>query len=342
MSGAWKEFHLAGQSVAPGRRRVLPLETRTTTGSVRLTPVAIVHGRRPGPMLTLVSGLHGNELNGIEALCRVVETLDPDALHGTVAALPAAYGPALEARVFFPGQPPNEPKVQGHPNNIQQRWPGDPDGNDADRIAHTIFREVIGKGQALIDLHSWSKLSASAALAPSDDAKAVALAHAFGLPCVNLLGSGRMQGSRGTARAAAAAAGLAAITVELSGQWEIFEESVQEAIRGVRSALRHLGMLPDEPAPPTRVFDAGAEHRVPSPVTGLFMPAVRAGSVVRKGDRIGAVRNVQTLERIEVHAPMDGVLSTLLVREGSDVSLHKMHALVDQGECLATLRSVVT
>src|SRR3546814_13053508 len=57
-------------------------------GSDASTPVTVIHGARPGPVLCLAAGIHGDEINGIEIVRRVVNLLHAEQIAGTVVAVP--------------------------------------------------------------------------------------------------------------------------------------------------------------------------------------------------------------------------------------------------------------
>ena len=66
-------FELGGVSVRPGERTIvnipLPgLYTETTVGM----PVHVVHGRREGPTLFVSAAVHGDEINGVEIIRRIL------------------------------------------------------------------------------------------------------------------------------------------------------------------------------------------------------------------------------------------------------------------------------
>lgn len=51
-------------------------------------PVIIAKGKTTHPVLGLLAGIHGNELNGIRVINKVIETINLDSLQGTIIAIP--------------------------------------------------------------------------------------------------------------------------------------------------------------------------------------------------------------------------------------------------------------
>ncbi|NLB13146.1 MAG: succinylglutamate desuccinylase/aspartoacylase family protein, partial [Gammaproteobacteria bacterium] len=82
-------FEILGASVLPGKRARLEWNAGMSfSGGEVVSPVVVVHGVRPGPVLCLTAGVHGDELNGVEIARRVVNEVEPGDLGGTLVAVP--------------------------------------------------------------------------------------------------------------------------------------------------------------------------------------------------------------------------------------------------------------
>ena len=57
-------------------------------GQTLSMPVLTARGRKDGPTLVVTAGVHGDEYEGMEAIYRTYEALDPDRLKGTFVAVP--------------------------------------------------------------------------------------------------------------------------------------------------------------------------------------------------------------------------------------------------------------
>ena len=101
------------------RRRINPGCIRTiafplldvTLGDKWPTPVTIIHGARPGPLVTITGGVHGDELTGPIAstyltqpiLCGEGRPLDPAKMAGTLRIVPVLNPPGYRRRDrYFP------------------------------------------------------------------------------------------------------------------------------------------------------------------------------------------------------------------------------------------------
>src|SRR6185503_3173138 len=91
-----KQLVVGGQAVAPGTRAAIRVPVTVGLNGAELALwVHVVRGRRPGPTLVLLSGLHGGEWFSIDVVRRLVLDAEPDLLHGAIVAAPTINGPAL-------------------------------------------------------------------------------------------------------------------------------------------------------------------------------------------------------------------------------------------------------
>jgi predicted deacylase len=264
-------------------------------------PVAVLHGRQPGPTVCVTAGVHGAEYVGIEAAIRTIHALDPRVLRGTVVVVPVTNPPAFAARAIYVC--PLDGK------NLNRVFPGRPDGTAAERIAHAVFTAAIRRADAYIDLHGGDLNEAllpftiyHGGAAPEVVARARALAEAFG---IRHLVEGAVEGA---AYVAAAAAGIPAILPEAGGQGVLDPAMVRVHTRGVGNVLRALGVLRGRPAPvrpPVRVW---AFPWIRSAHAGLFYPQVRVGDRVQTGQRVGEICDWFGRRLADVTSPATGVV----------------------------------
>src|SRR5690554_6816592 len=103
--------------------------TRGDAGTSPLPEVLEIVGERPGPVLAVLGGVHGDELEGVLAARYVARSLDLRSLRGTVRiaapAHPAAW--AATSRVS---------PVDGL--NLARVFPGSPEGSPTAQVAHLL------------------------------------------------------------------------------------------------------------------------------------------------------------------------------------------------------------
>ena len=292
-------FDLLGTEVVPGTLARLELHTSESfAGSWLSTPVAVVHGVSMGPRLCIVAGIHGDEVNGVEVVRRVLRRLDPDQLRGTVIAVPIANLSAFRSGSrYLPDR-----------RDLNRYFPGRPFGSSASRIAHGLWDNVLKHCHAIVDLHtgSFHRTNLHQLRANLSDQGTVELSVAFAAEVVV-----NTVGREGTLRRAATDAGIAAITVE-AGESARFDEShVVEAMAGILRLLKAKGMI-------ALGMDAPATETLLSPTAylrtrwvrvdqgGILVSSVRLGDVVETDQQLGTVSDPLSDEVTSIASPITG------------------------------------
>ena len=128
------KFEIAGASVRPGGRvqSEIPIG-RLMSGTPVAIPVVVLHGEDAGPVVWLNAATHGDEINGVEIIRRVLETLDPRSLRGTVIAVPI-----LNVHGFNTGD-----RYLPDRRDLNRSFPGSARGSLAARIANLMMSEVV-------------------------------------------------------------------------------------------------------------------------------------------------------------------------------------------------------
>ena len=88
-------------------------------------PVAVMQGARPGPVLAIVAGAHGTEYASIIAIEKLIGTLDPGRICGTVILVPLINLASFEQKV------PHVNPVDG--KSMNRFYPGKVDGTQTER-----------------------------------------------------------------------------------------------------------------------------------------------------------------------------------------------------------------
>ncbi|MGH8874412.1 MAG: succinylglutamate desuccinylase/aspartoacylase family protein [Acidimicrobiia bacterium] len=300
------------QTVDPGgtRRFDLPV-ARLPTGTWESLPVAVVNGRRPGPNVWLSGAIHGDELNGVEIIRRVLRRLDARRLRGAVLAVPIVnvFGFINESR-YLPDR-----------RDLNRSFPGSPRGSLASRLANLFLTQVVEQCQVGIDLHTAAghRVNVPQVRIDLDDPDTRRLGEAFGAPFVI---HARLRD--GSLREAATGRGIKVLLYE-AGQVRRFDEDAIES--GVAGVLRTLSAL-----------DMGAWDGLPAPgrpVTlrkttwvrarrgGIANLEVELGAWVDRGRVLGTISDAFGSRPTRVKATADGW-----------VIARTLYPLVGQGDAL--------
>lgn len=312
-----QEMTIGGHAVAPGERAAIRLPVTTGLNGAELALwVHAVHGRAPGPVLALLSTLHGGEWFSVDVVRQVVTGLDPEGLRGAVLAVPVANPPALRL------QTRNMPDESDSPD-MNRIFPGVHTWT-SDQLVGTIVREVLAHATCLMDFHMGPWGSAFLDILVGDDFPRPGLADeterlalAFGLPIIRRASVvGGFPGPRASIGYAGGVLGIPALGVEVGGVGfgrRLEDRWRQMTVDGVRAVMGALGMLdgtPDVRPPRQLVYRTG--HRV-NPTKGGFLRSRFGGDAlgreVEKGTLLGEVVSPYTFETLEeLRAPVRGAL----------------------------------
>jgi predicted deacylase len=246
---------------------------------VRL-PGFLVTGRHAGPITVVLAGLHGDEYEGMEAVRRLIGTLDPDVLAGSVVAFPQCNPLALTARSRA------TPESRGG-RNLAREFPGDTVGDPTERLAAAIWELVTEAGTAdglVVDLHSGGQHFSYAPLAGVRDVTGPAQEQAEEAARAMLLDNlWLMEATPGTLTTEASKVGLPAVGCEVTGRGGMLEHDVAAYVDGLLNVLRLREQLRDKP-PTLRPGDFRSAHTVTSEVSGFCTTLPTLNAHVAEGD----------------------------------------------------------
>jgi predicted deacylase len=297
----WGPFEIVGARVAPGERRELSFATDPSfVGAFLDTLLVVARGARPGPTLCLTGAVHGDEVNGFEIANRTYAETKPEALAGTLVAVPAvnAYGFRTGSR-YMPDR-----------RDLNRAFPGSKRGSVASRLAGLVFEHVIRRCDALIDLHtgSFQRTNQPQIRTDLEEPRALALARSFA-PEVVLHG----RGPEGSLRRAALDAGIPAVIYEAGEPLRLEQAEIQRGVDGVANVMADLGMIAARPPRQRPAVFRSTRWVRAERVGGVFLSPRRPGEQVRSGDLLGTVADPITHEREEIRAPADGQIIGMAV-----------------------------
>lgn len=268
-------MRIGGITVRPGTRSEFRLQTTEdfTAGNVEAWGV-VVNGSRPGPVLCLIGGIHGDELNGVEIVRRVIESEPANALSGTLVGVPI-----VNVSGFI-----NQTRYLPDRRDLNRYFPGRANGSIASRVAWELWTKVIVHCTHLIDLHTGSHNRTNLPQIRGDLNNPIVLdmARAFDARVAvhNL-------GLNGTLRGAAARAGIAAVLYEAGETLWFQEAEIAFGVAGVRNVMRSLGMRRIRPVNlgPQEIFHETRWLRADR--GGILDLRVKPGDMVAVGDVVG-------------------------------------------------------
>jgi predicted deacylase len=309
-------FTIGTARVSPGERATIDIPiTRLYTHTPVAIPAHIVHGRKPGPRLFVSAAIHGDELNGVEIIRRLLKQGALTRLRGTLVALPVVnvHGFIHHSR-YLPDR-----------RDLNRSFPGSQKGSLAARLAHIFMTEVVERCTHGIDLHTGAlhRQNLPHIRANLDDEETARLANAFSVPV--LLNSNLRDGSL---REAAAENGVPMLLYEGGEALRFDEVTIRAGVRGILNVMRALEMLP----PQRRGRKVAGEPIVArasiwlrAHASGVFRSVVELGSRVNKDDVLGIVADPFGDRETAVVAPCHGIVigrSNLPLANEGDALFH--------------------
>jgi predicted deacylase len=271
-------------------------------------PVAVLHGVRRGPVLALVAGAHGTEYASIIALEKLIGSVNPADLSGTVIIVPLVNIQSFEQKV------PHVNPIDG--KNMNRMYPGKMDGTQTDRASYLMTKQVVEQCDHLIDLHGgdldeslrpysyWTKTGND-----SQDRISREMVLAFGLDHI-IISADRPKDPNASRylENTATTRGKPSITVEAGHAGTVEPEDVTALVNGCLNVMRYLKMLPgsleliEHPVWIEKILSVTSEQ------TGIFYPLLKRGTYVEQGMKIGYVTDYVGKTIFEATSPAAGVV----------------------------------
>lgn len=294
-----EQLRIGGVPVRPGERLTIDLSiTRLYTHAPVDIPVHVVCGRKPGPRLFVSAAIHGDEINGVEIIRRLLLHKELQRMRGSLLAIPVVnvHGFIHQSR-YLPDR-----------RDLNRSFPGSAKGSMAARLAHLFMKEIVQHCTHGIDLHTGAihRDNLPHIRANLDDPETERLARSFSVPV--LLNSTLRDGSL---RQAAVEYGIPMLLYEAGEALRFDEVSIRAGVRGIIHVMRALEMLPPSRRPgrkEIRPVVARDSFWVRAPLSGILSHSSALGKHVRKDEVLGVVANPFGYDEVEVTAPYEGVI----------------------------------
>jgi len=311
---------IGGVSVPAGKRIKIEIPvTRLPTGTPLSLPVAVVRGRHPGPCLWLSAAIHGDELNGVEIIRRVLRSLKTAHLHGTLLAVPVVniFG-LIEQSRYLPDR-----------RDLNRSFPGSPRGSLAARLAAIFMQEVVSHCTHGIDLHTAAihRTNFPQIRANLEDYTTYQFAKAFGAPIV--IHAGVRDGSL---RESAAKRQIPTLLYEGGEALRFSEDAIQVGVDGIRRVLAYLDMYTiDAPTQVPLSVESRETRWVRASRGGFWHRKAQLGQHIDRRETLGFVTDAFGDKPTEVRSPVAGWIVG-----------YNQNPLIHQGDALVHIARTVT
>jgi predicted deacylase len=271
-------LEIGGVSIAKGERRTIELEVANLYTHSQVTmPIHVIRGKRDGPTLFISAAIHGDELNGIEIVRRLLTLPTLKNLRGTLIAVPIVNVQGFLAHTrYLPDR-----------RDLNRCFPGSEKGSMGGRLANLFANEIVMKSDCGIDLHTGAihRSNLPQIRANLDDPRVQKLADAFGTPL--MLNAELRDGSL---REYAAGHNVPILVYEAGEALRFDETCITTGLKGVVNVMRSLGMISGKAGkrkkPPIL---ARSSNWLRAEQSGIFRATSGLGDRVAKGEVMGFI-----------------------------------------------------
>ena len=297
--------------IAPGENRIISLNTYELPTKTKIEiPIHVFRSKQAGPTVLLSAGMHGDEINGIEVIRKIITRKEiQDLLCGTLIAIPVMN------TVSFLYQSRDLPDGR----DLNRCFPGTKNGSLGSRIAHDLMKEIIPLVDLGIDFHTGgAKINNYPQLrCVFDDAESLKIADLFSPPLIV-----NSVYREGTLRKEASKKGKPILVFEGGESLRFDYQAINEGVNGCLRLLHQYKMIYAD-VPPNPFVKLKKSSWVRAKQSGLFHIAKPNGAYVNKEEILGAICNPFGQVEVRIKSPFDGYI----------VGVNN-HPVVNQGDAL--------
>ena len=314
-----KTIIISGEKVAPGEDKLLKINIdRLPTGTLIDIPVYVFNAKNSGPTILLQAGLHGDEINGIEILRRMLHHKLFKIECGAVIVVPLlnVFGFLHFSRDVPDGK------------DVNRSFPGAKNGSMAGRIAYHYTSQILPQVDFGIDLHTGGgrRENFPQIRYTKEDKISKKLAEIFKAPFT--FSSDLISKSF---RKEAYKKGVPTIVYEAGESMRFDDFSIQEGIKGILNVLAYFKVIIAKKGnEEDKTIELTQRKWLRAPTAGMFIPKIMNGSQIEKGQILGIVTDTYGNYNKEIKAPYNGYIFCV-----------NNQAVVNQGDAIFHVGEVI-
>ncbi len=284
-----------GEEIAPGQNAQINLNVaKLPTHTMIDLPVFVFRGKKEGPSLLIMAGIHGDELNGIETIRRLIvnQSVIPSA--GMVVAVPIVnvYGFLNKSRYLPDGR------------DLNRSFPGTKTGSLASRVAHTLMSKIMPVIDYGVDLHTGGANNNYPQVRCTFDAPDnLTLARAFAPPFI--INSKLRDDSL---RKSAHKEGKTILVFEGGESLRFDELAIKEGMEGIKRLMKHLKMMKVNPQKRKSSVEIRSTSWIRARNSGIYRAFVEYGEKVKKSQIIASITDPFGETEHKIRTSTDGYI----------------------------------
>lgn len=298
-----------------GQHRFMFEGVEMGTGQRWYVPIFVAKGAENGKKVLFQAGVHGDELNGVRVVQKVMEQLEPAKMKGTVVGVigPNRSGIERVARTWAISTD------GGDVIDYNRIHPGKEFGNAPERQAWLMWNHVYkGNVDVAVDFHTQSTGTAYPFFIYADyrNPEIKTLAELFPADQIK-----QDEGESGSMETTFVENGIPAITAEIGAPREFQPEMIDRGLQGAINVLSHYKVTDKaigQTAKSVNSYIGNDMVSIRAKTGGFAEILVKLGDDVKKGQKVALQRNAFGDIVAEYEASMDGkvlAIGTDAVRE---------------------------
>jgi len=271
---------ILGEEIALGKSATVTFEVaKLHTRNTLDVPIIIERSRKPGPIILITAGIHGDEINGVEIVRQIIAKGINKPKTGTIICVPVinVFGFLNMDRLFPDGR------------DLNRVFPGSANGSLASRVANFVMKEIVPHVDFAMDFHTGGadRFNAAQIRIVRDDPRLIEVAHVFGAPFIYY-----SQNLNKSFRNACSKAGVPMLLFEGGKSFNIHDTITNTGVNGAKRVLHHFGMLNSKfkvSKPKKEAIIIEDSKWLRAKFSGMFKPTVAINSYVEKDDVLGNI-----------------------------------------------------
>jgi len=260
-----------------------------TRNSIQV-PMFIERAEKDGPILLLLGGVHGDEINGVEIVRRIIKNKINKPSRGTIISIPVfnIFGFLHLSRKFPDGR------------DLNRVFPGSSKGSLASQFAHQFKKEIAPFVDYVIDFHSGgaNRVNMAQTRCVLEDEKTLTLAQAFGAPFIV-----QSKYIAKSLRETFYELGKTALLFE-GGMSKIYdEEAIQYGVQGAKNVIRFLKMKRWKTLPFETPIIVKKSKWLRATHSGMFHIRIKNGEWITKKTILGIITDPFGSFERKIYAP---------------------------------------